>query len=168
MFIFLPFAPLIQGDIFVMPPNSVKTFYCKFTTPIKVSLFAIWPHALREHSLRTRSVPHRSGGLLPMPSLIVRDSKGGAVLTIHVQPKAARTACIGIHGEALKIRVAAPPVEGAANRELMRFLARELSLPVAAVHIESGGRGRYKRVRLEGRTSLQVMTRLMPTHTEKP
>ncbi len=44
-FIFLPFFPLIQNDIFVMPPNTVKTFYCKFTTPIKISIFAIWPHA---------------------------------------------------------------------------------------------------------------------------
>jgi hypothetical protein len=44
-FIFLPFAPLIQNDIFLIAPNTVKTFYCKFTTPIKVSLFAIWPHA---------------------------------------------------------------------------------------------------------------------------
>ena len=44
-FIFVPFAPLIQNDVFVMPANTVKTFYCKFTTPVKVSLFAIWPHA---------------------------------------------------------------------------------------------------------------------------
>ena len=44
-FIFLPFAPLLQNDVFVMPPNTVKTFYCKYTTPLKVSLFAIWPHA---------------------------------------------------------------------------------------------------------------------------
>ena len=96
-----------------------------------------------------------------MPSLIVRDSKDGAVLTVHVQPKAARTACVGAHGEALKIRIAAPPVEGAANRELIRFLAGELSLPTAAVHIESGESSRLKRVRLKGITAIHVMTRLM-------
>ena len=67
-----------------------------------------------------------------MPSVIVRDSKDGAILTVHVQPKAARTACAGIYGEALKIRIAAPPAGGAANRELIRFLAAELSLPAAA------------------------------------
>ena len=44
-FIFLPFAPLLQNDVFIIPANTVKTFYCKFTTPIKISLFAIWPHA---------------------------------------------------------------------------------------------------------------------------
>jgi len=100
--------------------------------------------------------------LLPMPSLIVRDSKDGAVLTVHVQPKAAHTVCVGIHGEALKIRVAAPPAGGAANRELIRFLADELSLPTAAVHIESGEGSRHKCVRLEGATAVYVMTCLMP------
>ena len=102
-----------------------------------------------------------------MPSLIVRDSKDGTILTVHVQPKAARTACVGIHGEALKIRIAAPPVEGAANRELIRFLADELSLPTAAVHIESGEESRHKRVRLEGTTAVQVMTRLIPHGANK-
>jgi uncharacterized protein (TIGR00251 family) len=97
-----------------------------------------------------------------MPALIVRDSKDGAVLTVHVQPKAAYSACVGIHGEALKIRIAATPVGGAANRELIRFLADELSLPTAAVHIESGESSRHKRVRLKGTTAVTVMTRLMP------
>ena len=102
-----------------------------------------------------------------MSSLIVRDSKDGAVLTVHVQPKAAHTACVGIHGEALKIRISAPPVGGAANRELIRFLASELSLPTAAVHIESREGSRYKRVRLEGTTAHEVMTRLMTRQAEK-
>ena len=102
-----------------------------------------------------------------MSSLIVRDSKDGAVLTVHVQPKAAHTACVGIHGEALKIRISAPPVGGAANRELIRFLASELSLPTAAVHIESGEGSRSKRVRLEGTTAHEVMTRLMSRQAEK-
>ena len=102
-----------------------------------------------------------------MPAPIVRDSKEGAVLTVHVQPKAAHTACVGIHGEALKIRIAALPVGGAANRELIRFLAGELSLPTTAVHIESGEGGRHKRVRLEGTTARHVMTRLLPKHVEK-
>ena len=97
-----------------------------------------------------------------MPSVIVHDSKNGVILNVHVQPKAAHTACVGIHGEALKIRIAAPPVGGAANRELIRFLADELSLPTAAVHVESGEAGRHKRVRLEGTTADYVMRRLLP------
>jgi uncharacterized protein (TIGR00251 family) len=96
-----------------------------------------------------------------MTALIVRDSNDGAILTVHVQPKASRTACVGIHGDALKIRVAAPPVGGAANTELLRFLAAELSLPTAALRIESGESSRHKRVRLEGTTAVDVMTRLV-------
>jgi len=46
---------------------------------------------------------------------IVQDSKNGAVLIVHVQPNALRTECVGIHGDALKIRVAARPLDGAAN-----------------------------------------------------
>lgn len=43
--IFLPISPFLTGDIFLMPPNTVKTFHTQYTTPIKVSVFAIWPHA---------------------------------------------------------------------------------------------------------------------------
>ncbi|HZV67959.1 MAG TPA: T9SS type A sorting domain-containing protein [Saprospiraceae bacterium] len=43
--IFLPIAPFLSGDIFLMPPNTVKTFQTQYTTPLKVSVFAIWPHA---------------------------------------------------------------------------------------------------------------------------
>ncbi|HKC93327.1 MAG TPA: DUF167 family protein [Nitrospira sp.] len=97
---------------------------------------------------------------LGVNSQIVKDGKNGAILTIHVQPKASETACVGIHGNALKIRIAAPPVDGAANKELVRFLASELSLPTTAVRIESGAGGRQKRVRLCGMSAAQVMVRL--------
>jgi uncharacterized protein (TIGR00251 family) len=80
---------------------------------------------------------------------------------------AARTAWVGIHGDALKIRIAAPPVDGAANRELVRFLANELSLPKAAVQIVSGEGNRQKRVRLEGTTAVHVMTRLTAKGAKK-
>jgi hypothetical protein len=126
------------------------------------SLVAALPDGLFEHPVSSISVLFNSCDRLSMPALIVRDSKDGAVLTVHVQPKAAFTACVGIYGEALKIRIAAPPAGGAANRELIRFLADELSLPTAAVHIESGESSRHKRVRLKGTTAVAIMTRLMP------
>jgi uncharacterized protein (TIGR00251 family) len=91
-----------------------------------------------------------------MNSSIVQDSKDGAVLTVHVQPRSSRTVCVGRHGNALKIRVAAPPVDGAANEELTRFLAGELAIPSTAVRIESGERGRHKRVLLRGVRAQQV------------
>ena len=96
-----------------------------------------------------------------MNSLIVQDTTDGVILTVHIQPKASTTVCVGIHGNALKIRVAAPPVDGAANDALIRFLVQTLSLPLAAVCIESGTGGRHKRVRLRGVTAERIIARLM-------
>ena len=99
-----------------------------------------------------------------MNSLIVQDTKAGAVLSVHIQPKASTTECVGIHGDAIKIRVAAPPVDGAANDELIRFLARQLSIPVTSVRIQSGASGRHKRVLVKGATAQLVMARLNLGH----
>ena len=95
-----------------------------------------------------------------MNSLIVQATKDGAILTVHIQPKASITECVGIHGDAIKIRVAAPPVDGAANDELIRFLARQLSIPPTSVQIHSGAGGRHKRVLVKGVSAELVMTRL--------
>ena len=95
-----------------------------------------------------------------MNSLIVQDTKDGVVLTVHIQPKASTTECVGIHGDAIKIRVAAPPADGAANDELIRFLARQLSIPTASVRIHSGASGRHKRVLVKGTTAQLVLARL--------
>lgn len=95
-----------------------------------------------------------------MHALIVQDTKAGAVLSVHIQPKASATKCVGFHGDAIKIRVAAPPVDGAANDELIRFLARELSIPVTSVQIQSGASGRRKRVLVKGATAQLVLARL--------
>jgi uncharacterized protein (TIGR00251 family) len=95
-----------------------------------------------------------------MNSLIVQATKDGAILTVHIQPKASTTECVGIHGDAIKIRVAAPPVDGAANDELIRFLARRLSLPSTSVQIHSGAGGRHKRVLVKGVSVELVITRL--------
>jgi uncharacterized protein (TIGR00251 family) len=95
-----------------------------------------------------------------MNALIVQDTKAGAVLSVHIQPKASTTECVGIYGDAIKIRVAAPPVDGAANDELIRFLARQLSIPSTSVRIHSGAGGRYKHVLVKGITAQLVMARL--------
>jgi uncharacterized protein (TIGR00251 family) len=95
-----------------------------------------------------------------MNPLIVQDIKSGAVLSVHIQPKASTTDCVGIYGDAIKIKVAAPPVDGAANDELIRFLARQLSIPSTSVRIHSGAGGRYKHILVKGITARLVMARL--------
>ena len=86
----------------------------------------------------------------------VRNSPEGAVLTIHVQPKAQNTEYAGLHGGALKFRVAAPPVEGAANEALCAYLARLFGLPKKAVVVRSGESSRKKRILLAGVTADRV------------
>jgi uncharacterized protein len=88
-----------------------------------------------------------------MNALMVQDTKDGVILTVHIQPKASTTECVGIHGDAIKIRVAAPPVDGAANDELVQFLARQLSIPSTSVRIYSGAGSRHKRVFVKGATA---------------
>jgi uncharacterized protein (TIGR00251 family) len=65
-------------------------------------------------------------------------------------PRAATTAVAGWHGDAIKIRVAAPPVDGAANDELIRFLATRLGVPRIAISITAGESGRRKTVSISG------------------
>lgn len=71
-------------------------------------------------------------------------------IVVHVQPRASRTEIAGRHGDALKIRLAAPPADGAANRELVRFLAAQLGVPRRAVVILSGETSRRKVVAVQG------------------
>ena len=91
---------------------------------------------------------------------IVRDGRNGVVLTVHVQPKASRTECIGVHGNALKIRVSAPPIDGAANDELVRFLAERCAVSPGSISIHAGAKSRSKRVIIKGITAEAVLARL--------
>lgn len=85
-----------------------------------------------------------------MKSATVQDGPEGAVLTIHVQPKAARTEFAGLHGGALKFRVAAPPTDGVANEALYQYLAERFGLSKGRVILCAGSASRRKRVLLKG------------------
>jgi len=69
---------------------------------------------------------------------------------VRVVPRAARSGIAGEHDGALRVRVQAPPVEGAANEELKRTLARAFDVPSRAVRIVGGQTAKLKRVRVEG------------------
>jgi uncharacterized protein (TIGR00251 family) len=73
-------------------------------------------------------------------------SNNGIRLRVHVQPHASQNRVVGIHGEALKIALTAPPVEGAANAALLRFLARLLAIPLSSVILLGGEKSREKHV----------------------
>jgi uncharacterized protein len=76
------------------------------------------------------------------------DGQAALQLTLHVQPGASRTAVIGTHGDALKVRLAAPPVDGKANAELLRFLAEAFGVPRRNVTLLRGETSRAKVVRI--------------------
>jgi uncharacterized protein (TIGR00251 family) len=71
-------------------------------------------------------------------------------LSVYVQPRASRTGIVGMHHGFLKIRLAAPPVDGAANSALVAFIADELGLARSCVRIVSGSTGRRKIVEIDG------------------
>ncbi|MBK9161656.1 MAG: YggU family protein [Nitrosomonadales bacterium] len=71
-------------------------------------------------------------------------------LTLHVQPGAKHSGIAGLHGDALKIRLAAPPVEGRANDALLRFIAELFGVPLRQVELKQGGQSRHKVVAVTG------------------
>lgn len=70
----------------------------------------------------------------------------GWLLSVHARPGAKRTEVAGLHGEALKLRVAAPPLDGRANDELAAFVAEALGVPKGKVRVVKGGASRRKTV----------------------
>ncbi|MBI4808557.1 MAG: YggU family protein [Nitrosomonadales bacterium] len=71
-------------------------------------------------------------------------------LTLHIQPGAKRSEIAGLHGEALKIRLAAPPIEGRANEALLRFIADTFGVSLRQVELKQGGQSRHKLVAVTG------------------
>jgi hypothetical protein len=83
---------------------------------------------------------------------LISYTRQGTTITfaVRVVPRASRNAVAGEHDGALRVRLAAPPVEGAANEELKRFLARTLGVAPRAVEIVSGHTSRLKTIRVAG------------------
>lgn len=80
----------------------------------------------------------------------LHEEAGALVLTLHIQPGARTSEVAGLHGEALKIRLAAPPVDGKANAALIEFLAQRLDIPRTRIDLISGTSLRHKRLRIHG------------------
>ena len=82
--------------------------------------------------------------------MTIRAVPDGVEIAVRVQPRASRSEIVGVHDDALKVRVKAPPVEGAANDELTKLLAKKLRVPRSSVEVVRGHTSRSKRVRVTG------------------
>jgi hypothetical protein len=94
------------------------------------------------------------------------ERNGSLIFSIYVVPRASRSEIAGEHNGALRVRLAAPPVDGAANEELIRTLARALKLPRSAIEIAAGHRSKLKRVCVTG-TSAKTLAALVHMATER-
>jgi uncharacterized protein len=86
-----------------------------------------------------------------------REEDGSLVFAVRVVPRASRTAAAGEHDGALKVRVAAPPVEGAANEELTRYLAKRLGVSGGSVEIVGGHTSKTKVVKAAGASAEDLL-----------
>ncbi len=103
---------------------------------------------------------------MELASCVVERSEG-IEIRIFVQPRASKTEIIGLHGEALKIRIAAPPVDGQVNVELCRYLARQFGIPQKDVQVKSGVSSRQKRVLIAGKTLADIRAALTKSPSSK-
>ena len=85
---------------------------------------------------------------------------GSLLLRLHVQPRAAHNQVAGLQGEALKLRLTSPPVDGKANKAVIATLARLLELPKSCLSLRSGLQSRTKTVRIENADEAQLRARL--------
>jgi hypothetical protein len=91
---------------------------------------------------------------------VIETIPDGVVIRVRVIPRAARSGLAGTRGDALLVRLQSPPVEGAANEELIEVMARALQVPRRAVSIVSGDRSRQKRVRVIGLDAVTAASRV--------
>lgn len=97
----------------------------------------------------------------------INEKAGGIIFSIRVQPRAAKNQIVGEHGDALKLRIAAPPVEGAANEACIRFLAEYFGVKRAQVSILSGATSQNKTVRIDGLTRAEALRKLSSEYSRK-
>jgi uncharacterized protein (TIGR00251 family) len=88
--------------------------------------------------------------------LWIRETPDGAMFKVAIQPRGSKNEIVGLHGDAVKIKLTAPPVEGAANKMCVVFLAKRLNVPPSAVEIVQGHRSRFKTVLVRSMTKAAV------------
>ncbi|MEK7991005.1 MAG: DUF167 family protein [Thiotrichaceae bacterium] len=76
------------------------------------------------------------------------------LLAVHVQPRSSKTEIIGVYGERLKIKITAPPVDGKANKELIKLFAKLFSVPKSHIYLLNGETSREKRFKIQAPSKL--------------
>ena len=92
---------------------------------------------------------------------MIEATAAGVRIRLRVQPRATRTEVVGGHGDALRVRLTAPPVDGAANEALVRFLAERLGVARSTVRLVAGETARTKVVSVEGLSAPEAQARLL-------
>ena len=97
-----------------------------------------------------------------MDAGFAKDVADGCTLSVRLHPGARKNGVAGVHADALKIALTAPPVDGKANEALIAFLAETLHLPRARVSLVAGTTSRAKIVRITGKSAAEVAAALLP------
>jgi uncharacterized protein (TIGR00251 family) len=92
--------------------------------------------------------------------ITIKKSKDGLIFSVYVQPLSSKIAIIGCHQNALKIKLTAPPVGGAANKQCIQVLAKALGIPKSNLYITAGKTRRMKQIRLQPFNSKDTSTQL--------
>jgi uncharacterized protein len=95
-------------------------------------------------------------------SSFAKDVADGCTLAVRVHPGARKNSVTGVHADAVKIALTAPPVDGKANEALIAFLAETLHLPRARISLVAGATSRAKTVRITGKSAAEVAAALFP------
>ena len=92
----------------------------------------------------------------------ITENADGVTFSVNVQPRASRNGICGIQGDAVKLRLTSPPVEGEANRLCTEYLAKLLKVPKSAVTIIAGEKSRHKTIRVAGATAEAIRAMIAP------
>ena len=92
-------------------------------------------------------------------SMYVSESTSGVIIKVQVQTRASRDEVVGPHGDLLKVRITAAPVAGAANKHLLKFLAKQLKIPQSNLSLKSGATSKNKSIFIQGITGAEVRER---------
>ncbi len=91
-----------------------------------------------------------------MDQFKITETEDNVTFAVRVVPRASRNEIAGVHGDALKVRLTAPPVEGKANEALIAFLAQRLGVRKSQVEIVAGGTSRRKMIRISDLSGQEV------------